>query len=77
MLIHHGQYIFIIYDSACQLAEKKTIFKLSKLIELKFISTTWPHYLNLTSKVAHQQDMPKAISDHTKSVRIYISLAPC
>ena len=55
MLIHHEQYIFIIYDSACQLAEKKTIFKLSKLIELKFISTTWPHYLNLTSKVAHQQ----------------------
>ena len=37
-------------------AGKETIFKnLSKKIELKFISTTWPQQLILTNKVTHQQ----------------------
>ena len=35
--------------------ERNNFQQLPKLIELKFISTTWPHEFILTSKVTHQQ----------------------
>ena len=61
--IHHEQCIFIIYDSAER--ERNKFQQLSKLSEVKFISTTWPHYLTLTGKVNHQK-----ISTCTKSFLI-------
>ena len=53
MVIHHEQRIVIIYDLAGR--ERNNFQQLSKLIELKFISTTWPDWLIVTSKVTHQQ----------------------
>ena len=41
MLIHHEQCIFIYMTQSGR--ERNNFQQLSKLIELKFISTTWPH----------------------------------
>ena len=51
--MHHEQCILIICDSAGR--ERLNFQQLPKLIELKFISTTWLHQLTLTGKVTHQQ----------------------
>ena len=42
MVMHHEQYVFIIHDWAGR--ERNNFQQIPKLIELKFISTTWPHY---------------------------------
>ena len=47
MVIHCEQCIFIILWLSCQ--RKRQFLTAIKLIELKFISTIWPHYLNLTN----------------------------
>ena len=39
--IHHGQCIFIVYGSDGR--EINKFQQLSKLTEVNFISTTWPH----------------------------------
>ena len=41
MVIRHVQCTFITYDSAG--TERNNFQQISKLIELKFISATWPH----------------------------------
>ena len=62
-IFYSGKYIpvwYYIMSNASlhmtQLAGKETIFNnLSKLIELKLISTTWPQRLTPKNKVTHQQ----------------------
>ena len=51
--IHHEQSTFITYDLAGR--ERNNVQQLSKLIELKIFSTTWPHKLTLTVIATHQQ----------------------
>ena len=55
--------ILIIHDSAGR--ERNNFQQQSKLSELKFISTTWPHRLSLINEFAQQQisACPKSFSE--------------
>ena len=71
MVIYQEQCIFIIHDPTGR--ERNNFQQLAKLIiELKFISTTWPHWLTLTSKVAHQQicSCPKSFLITQKTLKL-------
>ena len=61
MVIHHEQCVFVIYDTSGR--KRNSSQQLSKLIELKFISTTSRHQLTLVNKCIQQQitKCPKSI----------------
>ena len=57
--------------------ESNNFQQLSKLIEVKFISTTGVGSLLLQVKLTTRRKcMAKVISDNTKNVKLYINLAP-
>ena len=72
--IRHEQCIFIIYESAGR--EGNKLQQLSKLIEVKFITTTWPHLLTLISKANHQKVSvcPKSFLITLKTLHKFSSL---
>ena len=79
---YSGQFIPVlshIMSNASYDRERNNFQELSKLIELKFIYTTWPHWLTLTNKVTHQQIItcPKSFLITIKTLKLYIILIPC
>ena len=63
----------------CQIFSDSNFQQLSKLINLKFIWTTWHHQLTLTNKVTHQQitTYSKSFQNTIKTVKRYKNWAPC